>query len=150
MCFALTLICSRLLMRKPLSLIRLARVFLSWKIVYSKLSQSCLEDCPWENLFWGCHRWYFEVGTGVDSLEIFRCASISWIQVVSQSVRDVFQLAHLWVFQSYFYIVQKAVELSIIDYLKICKTVSYSLTETAQLVSRGFLRKKYPWQMIAK
>ena len=80
--------------------------------------------------------------------EVFRCASISWIQVVSQSVRDVFQLAHLRVFQSYFYIVQKAVELSIIDYLKICKTVSYSLTETAQLVSRGFLRKKYLWQMI--
>ena len=33
---------------------------------------------------------------------LFRCASISWIQVVSKSVRDVFQLAHLRVFQSYF------------------------------------------------
>ena len=32
----------------------------------------------------------------------FRCASISWFQVVSQSVIDVFRLAHLRVFQSYF------------------------------------------------
>ena len=36
MCFALTLICSRLLMRKPL--IRLAQVLTRWKNSYSKLS----------------------------------------------------------------------------------------------------------------
>ena len=35
-------------------------------------------------------------------LGIFRCASISWFQVVSQWVSDVFRLAHLRVFQSYF------------------------------------------------
>ena len=38
MCFALTLICSRLLMRKPLSLIRLAQMLTHWKHSYSKLS----------------------------------------------------------------------------------------------------------------
>ena len=66
------------------------------------------------------------------------------IQKVSHELREASQ--YQWC--SFFYIVQKAVKLSIIDYLKICKTVSYSLTKTAQLVSRGFLRKKYPWQMI--
>ena len=35
--------------------------------------------------------------------QIFRCASISWFQVVSQSVIDVFRLAHLRVFQSFFF-----------------------------------------------
>ena len=35
-------------------------------------------------------------------IKLFRCASISWFQVVSQSVIDVFRLAHLRVFQSYF------------------------------------------------
>ena len=33
---------------------------------------------------------------------VFRCASISWFQIVSQWVTDVFRLAHLRVFQSYF------------------------------------------------
>ena len=66
------------------------------------------------------------------------------IQKVSHELREASQ--YQWC--SFFYIVQKAVKLSIIDYLKICKTVSYSLTKTAQSVSRGFLRKKYPWQMI--
>ena len=66
------------------------------------------------------------------------------IQKVSQEVRE----ASRYHGAGFVYIVQKAVRLSIIDYLKICKTVSYSLTETAQLVSRGFLRKKYLWQMI--
>ena len=33
---------------------------------------------------------------------IFRCASISWFQVVSQSVIHAFRLAHLRGFQSYF------------------------------------------------
>ena len=35
------------------------------------------------------------------SQHIFRCASISWFQVVSNWVRDVFRLAHLRVFQRY-------------------------------------------------
>ena len=36
--------------------------------------------------------------------EVFRCASISWFQVVSQPVINLFlQLAHLRVFQSYLY-----------------------------------------------
>ena len=35
-------------------------------------------------------------------LFLVRCASISWFQVVSQSVVDVFRLAHLRVFQRYF------------------------------------------------
>ena len=39
---------------------------------------------------------------GRGSRSIFRCASISWFQVVSQSVIDVLRLAHLQVFQSYF------------------------------------------------
>ena len=40
--------------------------------------------------------------TNVSSaLLFFRCASISWFQVVTQSVSDVFRLAHLRVFQSY-------------------------------------------------
>ena len=34
--------------------------------------------------------------------EFFRCASISWFEVVTQSVSDVFRLAHLRVFQSFF------------------------------------------------
>ena len=33
---------------------------------------------------------------------LFRCASISWFQVVRKSVSDVFRLAHLRVFQGYF------------------------------------------------
>ena len=38
----------------------------------------------------------------VSWLRIFRCASISWFQVVRKSVIDIFlQLAHLRVFQSY-------------------------------------------------
>ena len=32
---------------------------------------------------------------------LFRCAGISWFQVVRKSVSDVFRLAHLRVFQSY-------------------------------------------------
>ena len=39
---------------------------------------------------------------------LFRCASISWFQVVSQWVSDVFRLAHLRVFQSYFYLSSQA------------------------------------------
>ena len=35
---------------------------------------------------------------------LFRCASISWFQVVSESVIDVFRLAHLRVFQSYLFL----------------------------------------------
>ena len=45
-------------------------------------------------------------GTSALIINIFRCASISWFQVVSESVIDVFRLAHLRVFQSYYFIVQ--------------------------------------------
>ena len=38
-------------------------------------------------------------------VSFFRCASISWFQVVSKWVIDLFQLARLRVFQSYFFVV---------------------------------------------
>ena len=42
---------------------------------------------------------------------LFRCASISWFQVVREWVSDVFRLAHLRVFQSYFNIVQNVLKI---------------------------------------
>ena len=62
MCFALTLICSRLLMRKPLSLIRLAQMLTHWKHSYSKLSVKVVSKIAHDKTS-------SEVGKGVDSLE---------------------------------------------------------------------------------
>ena len=56
---------------------------------------------------------------------IFRCASISWFQVVSQWVSDVFRLAHLRVFQSYSWIIilKKYSELLIVEERKMANLV---------------------------
>ena len=57
-------------------------------------------------LNWMCKATYWEGKLNGEILilrkALFRCASISWFQVVSKWVRDVFQLLHQRVLQSYF------------------------------------------------
>ena len=67
------------------------------------------------------------------SLNFFRCASISWFQVVTQSVSDVFRLAHLRVFQSCF----------------IMDMVAFMQGGTGQIVSVNISKYQYPcWKNI--
>ena len=46
--------------------------------------------------------WFSQKDKRMTLMFFFRCASIFWFQVVSQSVIHAFRLAHLRVFQSYF------------------------------------------------
>ena len=78
-----------------------------WEELYAKLlGLGQLLGYPWK--VWGItvQTSYWEglwhQNCGYTSPILFRCASISWFQVVSEWVSDLFQLAHLWVFQSYF------------------------------------------------
>ena len=62
-------------------------------------------QCSYMDIYRRTHRTYakFLLIIVCKIMEVFRCASISWFQVVSESVIHAFRLAHLRVFQSYFF-----------------------------------------------